>query len=1251
MKKANFYFLIIALLSFTSFSPKVPAISVAPLVFVLLVTAVKEAFEDYRRYRLDVATNSTKVKIFRNAEWRDTTWADIQCGDMVKVHSEEYFSSDILLLQSSSPQGACSIETANLDGETNLKIKQAVPASYNIHCEDPHGWDFPTKFKGVVESAEPNEKMDQSSWEGNLVDVPNTTGPIALGMKQLLLRGCRLRNTDWIIGIVVFTGLETKLMQQAKAKKLKRSKVERTVDQALYIIFFVQFCLCVFGAVAYSRWLNSHQFDWYLPFNAWWRAGSTTDVTKEAALSFFSFLVLLDLLVPISLYVSMELVKFVQAHFINSDELMRYEKTGIFANARTSNLNEELGQIEYIFSDKTGTLTRNEMKFQRCVVEGEEYGPGCMARAGYTKPREPPIDGIPRQAEYYFEDYRLSDHLINGPAQTQATINEFLTLLAVCHNVVPAIQDGQLTYNAQSPDEKALVEAAWDEQYYFQKVEPATFTHSGLNVDGTRVTVNIRGQLHCFEIFEQLEFTSARKCMSVVVRDPRDGLVKLYTKGADDVIYRMATEESKKHVGDKTKRALERFAKVGLRTLVCGYRVLSHDEVTRWLTGHMRAKSSMSNRKAEIDASNSLVEKDVTIVGATAIEDRLQNGVPEAIYNLAKAGIKIWVLTGDKVETAINIGRSCKLLTDKMRDDNLILINVDDDQPDAKAKEETLQALQAARLSVTRPGVVSEDMAIVVSGKALSYIFPQRKLDDKKREILPSSEELQAEKERQLLFLDICCRCKAVVCCRMSPKQKSQVVLLVKDNTKAITLSVGDGANDVAMIEAAHVGVGIEGLEGKQAVMSSDYSIAQFEYLQRLLLVHGAWSYRRLSALILYSFRKNIAISLLQIWFAFYNGFSAQVFTDAATGSLYNMIFTAWPIMLAAVFNRDLSAETMIAHPKLYQSGQTSSSFNLRLMLQCLVKAGCDSVVIFFFAVLTFCSSTSSSGQDNDTWIASTAAFTSLFLTVAAKVGLITTTWVWISHVFFWLSLLSYYLWALLYSGWIQLSSDMYFVFYRLLSMPSFWLLSVLVPAVCILPEFAWEYYRSRYWPNVIDVGRYHLDALSKIEEAEFNEEQRLAEKYAEQARLDEAKQRELEGTYVPPTPTSAPAAPAPVSSTTSSSSALTSSKLLSSSHAVTPRSDDDELIPQTVAVSLSAVGLSDAAATSGADTTATAEMRANWRRGLSRESSLGYVPIMESPNEDSFVMSASAFRNTLLQDRSNSKAELFPLEQMDSKR
>ncbi|CDQ74629.1 unnamed protein product [Oncorhynchus mykiss] len=543
-------------------------------------------------------------------------------------------------------------------------------------------------------------------------------------------------------------------------------------------------------------------------------------------LNFLTFIILFNNLIPISLLVTLEVIKFTQAFFINWDTDMLYEPTNTPAVARTSNLNEELGQVKYIFSDKTGTLTCNVMQFKKCTVAGVAYGHSTQS-----------------SEEAGFNDPSLLENLqSNHP--TAPVILDFMTMLAICHTAVPERTDDTIVYQAASPDEGALVRAAANLGFVF----------SGRTPDS--VIIQALGAEEKYELLHVLEFTSTRKRMSVIMRTP-SGKIRLYCKGADTVVYdRLADSSRYKEI---TLKHLEQFATEGLRTLCFAVAEISESIYQQWLEVFHRASTALQNRALKLEESYELIEKNLQLLGATAIEDKLQDKVPETIETLMKADIKIWILTGDKQETAINIGHSCKLLTKNM---GMLVINEDT----LDATRETL----SHHCGMLGDALYKEnDFALIIDGNTLKYAltFGARQY-----------------------FLDLALSCKAVICCRVSPLQKSEVVEMVKKQVKVITLAIGDGANDVGMIQTAHVGVGISGNEGLQAANSSDYSIAQFKYLKNLLLVHGAWNYNRVSKCILYCFYKNIVLYIIEIWFAFVNGFSGQILFERWCIGLYNVV-------------------------------------------------------------------------------------------------------------------------------------------------------------------------------------------------------------------------------------------------------------------------------------------------------------------------------------------------------------------------
>lgn len=515
-----------------------------------------------------------------------------------------------------------------------------------------------------------------------------------------------------------------------------------------------------------------------------------------------------------SLFVTVELVKYYQAFLINSDLDIYYPETDTPAVCRTSSLVEELGQIEYIFSDKTGTLTCNMMEFKQCSIGGIQYSGEVPDDRRATVE-----DGV----EVGLHDFKkLAENRKTHP--TRDIIHHFLALLATCHTVIPERKEDsdEIKYQAASPDEGALVEGAVELGYRFVARKPRS------------VAITVEGKQYEYELLNICEFNSTRKRMSTILRCP-DGKVRVYTKGADTVILERLSRDNP-HT-EATLQHLEDYATEGLRTLCLAMREVPDDEYRQWSAIYEKAATTINNRADELDKAAELIEKDLVLLGATAIEDRLQDGVPDTIHTLQTAGIKIWVLTGDRQETAINIGMSCKLISEDM---TLIIVN----EETAHATRDSLTKKLAAVKQVESGGEV-EPLALVIDGRSLTFAL---------------------EKELEKTFLDLAVGCKAVICCRVSPLQKALVVKLVKRNLPALLLAIGDGANDVSMIQAAHVGVGISGVEGLQAARSADVAIGQFRFLRKLLLVHGAWSYQRISRVILYSYYKNITLYMTQFW-------------------------------------------------------------------------------------------------------------------------------------------------------------------------------------------------------------------------------------------------------------------------------------------------------------------------------------------------------------------------------------------------
>ncbi|XP_040304001.1 phospholipid-transporting ATPase IB isoform X4 [Herpailurus yagouaroundi] len=934
-RAANAFFLFIALLQqIPDVSPTGRYTTLVPLIIILTIAGIKEIVEDFKRHKADNAVNKKKTIVLRNGMWHTVMWKEVAVGDIVKVVNGQYLPADMVLLSSSEPQAMCYVETANLDGETNLKIRQGLS-----HTADMQTREVLMKLSGTIECEGPNRHL--YDFTGNLhVDGKS---PVPLGPDQILLRGTQLRNTQWVFGIVVYTGHDTKLMQNSTKAPLKRSNVEKVTNVQILVLFGILLVMALVSSVGALYWNGSQGGkNWYIK-----KMDTTSD---NFGYNLLTFIILYNNLIPISLLVTLEVVKYTQALFINWDTDMYYLGNDTPAMARTSNLNEELGQVKYLFSDKTGTLTCNIMNFKKCSIAGVTYG--------------------------HFPE---------------------------------------LTREPSSDD--------------FCRIPPPP--SDSCDFDDPRLLKNIEdhhmGQEQTFGILNVLEFSSDRKRMSVIVRTP-SGQLRLYCKGADNVIFERLSKDSK--YMEETLCHLEYFATEGLRTLCVAYADLSEQEYEEWLKVYREASTILKDRAQRLEECYEIIEKNLLLLGATAIEDRLQAGVPETIATLLKAEIKIWVLTGDKQETAINIGYSCRLVSQNMA---LILL-----------KEDSLDATRAAITQhCTDLGNLlgkENDVALIIDGHTLKYA-------------------LSFEVRRS--FLDLALSCKAVICCRVSPLQKSEIVDVVKKRVKAITLAIGDGANDVGMIQTAHVGVGISGNEGMQATNNSDYAIAQFSYLEKLLLVHGAWSYNRVTKCILYCFYKNVVLYIIELWFAFVNGFSGQILFERWCIGLYNVIFTALPPFTLGIFERSCTQESMLRFPQLYKITQNAEGFNTKVFWGHCINALVHSLILFWFPMKALEHDTPlASGQATDYLFVGNIVYTYVVVTVCLKAGLETTAWTKFSHLAVWGSMLIWLVFFGVYSTiWptIPIAPDMKGQATMVLSSAHFWLGLFLVPTACLIEDVAWR--------------------------------------------------------------------------------------------------------------------------------------------------------------------------------------------------
>ena len=1059
---ANVYFTLVAGLSLTDVSPVRPWTTFTPLAIVLGVSIVKEAVEDYKRHQADKKENSRKVEVWSDKGWKIVRWDQVMVGDIAKVTRDQAFPADLLLLSSGTADGVCYVETMNLDGETNLKLKKALGATNSMNTEEFGD------FTCAVQCDLPNPSL--YTFTGNIHLLGKSSNQVApvegnssrkrgsayeiktfpATPESVLLRGSSLKNTQNVYGVVIYTGHESKVMMNATEPPSKRSRLEKSIDSVIMFQFTLLFFMCVSGSILAAFWHKDYGYEhWYLDLENKPKEFTPENQSKVFGLSFITSFILYGYLIPISLYVCVEMVKIVQAMiYIRCDRGMYDEETDTAALARTSNLNEELGMIDTILTDKTGTLTCNVMEFFKCSINGKTYGIGMNEIEKANSLRKGIcIDDLVAQEEqkkernrgvkgFSFYDESLSDFAWMKHKDAK-NIALFWQLLAVCHTVVPEGPADNVNYQAESPDEEALVIAAKEMGYKPIKRDLNSLFVEERKSDNESIEAE-------YKILHVLEFTSARKRQSVIFETP-EGEKILGCKGADNVIYERLAER-KGEVQDTTLKHLEMYAQAGLRTLCISYRKLSEETYSNFLQKWTEAKTSLTDRDAKVEVVNDEIERELILVGATAIEDRLQDSVPECLDLLANAGIRIWMLTGDKLETAINIGYACSLLKDYM-DVNTVQLNLEDPRLAAGNHtheergriftDQITKQFDAIRKKQQRSDPDLMCSALVIEGNALAYAITPENADS---------------------LIGICGVCASVICCRVSPKQKAQVTELVK-LSGATTLAIGDGANDVGMIQAAHIGVGISGKEGMQAVMSSDFAIAQFKFLERLILLHGRISYKRLGRMVGYFFYKNIVLGLCLYFYNSQAFFSGQTLFDDFYLSCYNILFTSLPVLAVGICDEDIKYETVRKFPRVYEQGafrnEYFSFFPVRTMW--VLNAIYAAIANFLLVMCSYgTDADKESGEVSGLFSMGTCLYTTIVITVNIQIALVLDHWTIFHHLAIWGSILTWFLFLIVYGSFDPAISQNVYQLFLTIVVPTtrYWLIIIFVPIVAVLPDF-----------------------------------------------------------------------------------------------------------------------------------------------------------------------------------------------------
>ncbi|GMK57365.1 hypothetical protein CspeluHIS016_0401990 [Cutaneotrichosporon spelunceum] len=1017
--------------------------------------------------------------------WQRIIWEDVKVGDIIKIYDNEPICADIIVCSTSEEEDVCYVETKGLDGETNLKSRHAVPGI--------------THLDSIQACATTKMRIDMDAPEVNMyrlngaIILPGEEGDVThpITLDTCLLRGCALRNTSWVIGIVAFTGDDTKIIQNSGRAPSKRSRVERQMNPQVIFNLFVLGIISMICAV-----IGHHLEKIWTPEGAYWMLYNDTSQDNpniNGLWTFFNALITFQNIIPISLYLSIEFVRTVQAAFIFWDHQMHYVKNGqkIRTTARSWNLSDDLGQVEYIFSDKTGTLTQNVMVFRQCSVGGKIYygdEPEVTAPPKKAKPVEDTMSSSDDNSNSTtdvasvkrveaieippFRDRVLTADLSDVDSEQSRILHGFFVVLGLCHTALASESEtGQIMYKSQSPDEAALVQSAAEVGFVFL----------GRDRNILRLKTPYAEQPDEYELLNVLEFNSTRKRMSVIVRKCDDqGTIFVLSKGADNVIFDLLNkkDDSQAALREKTDKDLQVFASQGLRTLCLAYRVLEPAEYETWAKEYHEAEVSLNDREGRMENVMAQVEINLQLLGATAIEDKLQDGVPETIADLKRAGINIWVATGDKLETAVAIGYTTNLLT---ADSNLIIIrqgnhSIHDQLRDSLEgffgddlrrstslmQLETRNSTYLNRVNSGVHSLVGDDnghrsggFSLVIEGSALAQIFDDVDNED--------------------LLIQLALKCNTVICCRVSPLQKAQIVKLIKDSLGVLCLAVGDGANDVSMIQAADVGVGISGEEGLQAVNSADYATGQFRFLKRLLLVHGHWSYFRNGTMIVNFFYKNVIGIGILFWYMFFCGWSTTFVYAYVYLLFWNVFWTLCPVIAIGIFERNADDRDLMALPELYRYSREHRYYNWPRFLYYLFEGVYQTAVGYFILHYAYVTTTTR----GDGWEVykdemSTAMAVAAVMYANLFSGLNIDAWSWWVVFAVWVGPFLIWVFTPIYSTVPPTTyvTGVYGNDIFLFRSAAFWFGWLFVTIMALLPRYLIKFAKQNIFPNDIDVMR-----------------------------------------------------------------------------------------------------------------------------------------------------------------------------------
>ena len=1238
--------------------------ALTPIFIVIGIGLIMDLIEELKRYRNDLETNNSKTKIYKNKKFIKKEWRNIKIGNLIKVKKDEIVPADLFVVCSSNKEGNFFLQTSNLDGETNIKEREVLMKIQKIFCKKKtkdedylenifEGYDNQGKEKCYIVVDQPNKNI----YLINGKIVFNEKDKIFFDIKNTAIRGSILKNTNFIYGIVIYTGKETKIMKNFIKYKNKFAFLDSLIDDMMIVIIIVRVIIIILLMLIgmHYRYKYMPNYDenkvgydyifYYRHINGTHFKNNSLENLKY----FTSHYILTHSLLPTSIPIILAITKIIQSFFLELFEKSLRTKPNHKMKCFSSELLGELGSVKYIFSDKTGTLTKNQTHFKACSIFtslfDESNGKTQNDTLFYnTTKYNTSSFSINFNVDNLLKRLKLRNipidlkNIDNCPFKSQGeAMEEFFLNMALNHDIIvdnfkydkTENEEEKIQYQGTNPDEITLVGAARELGFFFlgkvgniMNIKQIIFKS-----DGSEKKSIIRK----FEILLKIPFSSERQRSTIIVRDLQKNKIKIYIKGSDTKIFEALNNYSQKNIFEITKDHVDNFARRGLRTLCFSFKIIPEKEFFRWFNEYQKLKENITKEKNKIEQNMiEEIENNCYLLGATALEDEMQDNVKKDIEYFIKAGINFWMLTGDKMDTAESIGHSIKLfdsdtevykikgtnkdeiinkleeikqkiketqndlskltidneireekgmdfnskfnLLKKRIKDNIEVIyekqedeenqndnnnnfntlnseerlnsnrsyikfgmeqNIQSDKRflDNKSEEKKvinkiflnlanqisnddvqkstdkienmsilkfmidnqyfensnyeLEHLNTLKNNIELPKIVfsfnseneknsleeknnnkdfinitnkdeikirnKKEKKIIESGvsgtneeclkknyenietslenikkqriktnlpitaqyfieyfekcieKARETFFEQQKsfflfkipylygpiikernslTEDIKNEdwkeklnlkkyllntkikysLIISGESIQyciSEGKASDLFWFLIRHSRSIICCRCSPIHKCNLVQFVKKHTKETILAIGDGENDVNMIKAANVGIGIFGKEGSQAAYNSDYAFNEFKYLRILLFINGRFSLLRNAYLINLFFFKNFFYNFIGIIMDFYGLNSGNFFYDELYDSMFNTFISIFPLIVFSIIDEDYNLDCkkvdsdkkiLLLLPDMYQQTRDSKPFNIIKF----ITTSIISVILALFVTLIF---------------------------------------------------------------------------------------------------------------------------------------------------------------------------------------------------------------------------------------------------------------------------------------------------------